>query len=142
MRARTSVLPALLVAAGCLSCVAGCGSRTRPEGEVSGRVRVNGNPVTAGIVKFFPEDGGTPVGTALRADGTYRATGVPAGRSRVAIETLAFARLTPPPPALDKQLGGPRLRYVPIPPRYERPDTSGLSLEVRRGRASFDIDLQ
>src|SRR5262245_20911883 len=134
-------------AVGWVACfLAGCGGGPPPTGEVYGTVTVkqgeNMKPVTAGVVKFFPEAGGQPVTTALGPDGTYRATGIPVGRAKVAIETLPFKDLTPPPPAIAKQLGGPRTRYVPIPPKYEQPDSSGLTVEVEQGKKLFDIPLQ
>jgi hypothetical protein len=111
-------------------------------GEVSGKVMINGQPVTAGTVKFFPEDGRGPVGSDLGPDGTYRATGIPVGPSKVAIETLHFKNLTPPPPAIAKQLGGPRTKYVPIPPKYERPESSGLHYDVQKGvNEPWEIEL-
>jgi hypothetical protein len=138
MRART--IP-LLVAAGWLACVtAGCGGGPKPKGEVYGKVTVGGKPVTAGMVKFAPEEG-EAVSTGLGPDGSYRATDVPVGRARVAVETLMFKNLTPPPPAIAKQLGGPRTKYVPIPEKYERPDSSGLTVEVERGKKLYDIEL-
>jgi hypothetical protein len=133
---------ALLTVVGCLVCFpAGCGGR-KAEGEVSGTVKINGKPVTAGEVKFFPEEGGKPVSTGLGPNGTFRATGIPVGRSKVAIETLQFKRLTPPPPAIAKQLGGPRTKYVPIPPKYEKPETSGLQRDVKEGvNEEWNIEL-
>jgi len=118
----------------------GC-TREKPTGEVYGKVTYNGKLVTAGMVKFFPEEGGEPISTSLGPDGTYRATGVPVGRAKLAIETLAFKTLTPPPPGIAKQLGGPRTTYVPIPPKYEQPDTSGLAFDVERGTKPYDIVL-
>jgi hypothetical protein len=134
---------ALLVAAGWTAgLVAGCGGRGPQTGEAYGRVTVKDKPVTAGTVKFFPEAGGDPVGTGIMPDGTYRATGVPVGRSKVAVETLHFKQLTPPPPGIAKQLGGPRTKYVPIPERYEKPGTSGLAVEVERGAKEWNIELR
>jgi hypothetical protein len=134
---------ALLVALGWAVCfTAGCGQRAKPMGEVYGIVKINGKPVTAGMVKFFPEDGGEPVDTQLAPDGTYRATGVPVGRSKVAIETLMFKNLAAPPPAIAKQLGGPRTKYVAIPGKYEKPESSGLQYDVREGvNEEWNIDL-
>ena len=60
---------------------------------------------------------------------------------RVAVETAMFKNLTPPPPAIAKQLGGPRTKYVPIPEKYERVETSGLSVEVDRGKKQLDIEI-
>jgi hypothetical protein len=134
---------ALVVALGWVLCfTAGCGPKVKPTGEVYGKVTINGKLVTAGTVQFFPEDGGDPVGTELGPDGNYRATGVPVGRAKVAIETLDYKQLTPPPAGLAKMMGGPRAAYVPIPQKYEKPDTSGLVFDVEKGKKSWDIELQ
>ena len=38
---------------------------------------------------------------------------------------------------------GPRDgKHVPIPPRYQNPETSGLTYTVGTGRQTHDIDLQ
>jgi len=144
MRVEQSFARVLLaVAAGWAACfAAGCGGRANETGDVSGKVTINGKPVTAGIVKFFPADGREPVHTGLGPDGTYRATGVPVGRSKVAIETLPFRQLTPPPPAIAKQLGGPRTKYVPIPAKYEKPESSGLHYDVKKGAQEWEIELK
>jgi hypothetical protein len=103
----------------------------------------DGKPVTAGMMKFVPEAAGEqPVNSALAPDGTYRVTGIPVGRAKVAIETAMFKNLTPPPPAIAKQLGGPRTKYVPIPDKYERPETSGLVVDVERSPKQFDIEIE
>jgi len=68
-----------------------------------------------------------------RARQMFRATGIPVGRSKVAIETGGSKQLTPPPPAIAKQMGGLRPKYVPIPPKYEKPETSGLQYDVKEG---------
>jgi hypothetical protein len=143
MRVDESFARAALLAAACslAGLAAGCGPRVAPTGEVFGKVTVEGKPVTAGVVKFFPEDGGAAVETALGPDGSYRATGVPVGRNLVAIETLKFKNLTPPPPAIAKQLGGPRTTYVPIPAKYEKYETSGLTFDVEKGAKEWNIEL-
>src|SRR5262245_45864115 len=99
----------------------GCGGEANKTGDVPGGVTYNCKSVTAGTVKFFPESGGEPVGTLINPDGTYRATGIPVGPAKVAVETLEFKNLTPPPPGIAKQLGGARAKYVPIPEKYEKP---------------------
>ena len=134
---------AFVVVAGWAVCfLAGCGGGPPPTGEVYGKVTTPaGKPVTAGIVKFFPESGGEPVLTSLLPDGTYRATGIPLGRAKVAIETLQFKQQTQPPPAIAKQLGGPRTTYVPIPAKYEKYETSGLTFDVEKGAKEWNIEL-
>src|SRR5262245_46481688 len=69
--------------------VAGCGPKIPPTGEVYGKVVYKDKPVTAGRVKFVPT-AGDPVSTELLPDGTYRATGVPLGQVKVAVETADY----------------------------------------------------
>ncbi len=126
---------------GLLGLTIGCGSSLPPTGEISGTVTTDGKPVTAGTVKFFPEKG-DPVVASLGADGTYRATGIPLGKARISIETVEFKNLTPPPPGMAKQMSGPRTKYVPIPAKYEKPESSELSIEVEKGTKTFDINCQ
>jgi hypothetical protein len=135
---------ALLIAAGwVVCCMVGCGGGPPPTGEVQGKVMYKDKPVTAGIVKFVPEAGGEPVTTSLGPNGTYRATEVPVGRSKVAIETLHFKKMGGPPKDIAKLIKpGGRPVYVPIPAKYEKPESSGLSVEVQKGNNPFDIELQ
>jgi hypothetical protein len=118
----------------------GC-SGQKGFGEVRGTVTYRDKPVTAGTVMFYPEGGGDPASGVLAPDGTYRATGIPVGRARVAVETARFKTMTPPPAGLAKQMGGPRPVYVPIPDRYEKPESSGLTFEVVKGTSDWPIVL-
>jgi hypothetical protein len=132
-----------VAAAWVVCCMAGCDGGPPPTGEVHGKVMYKDKPVTAGIVKFVPEAGGEPVATSLGPNGTYRATGVPVGRSRVAIETLHMKKLAGPPKEIAKVIKpGGRPVYVPIPAKYEKPESSGLTVEVQKGKNPFDIELQ
>jgi hypothetical protein len=125
---------ALLLAAGWVVCwTAGCGPNVKPTGEVFGKVMYNDKPVTAGQLMFFPEDGSDPVPGQIEPIGTFRATGIPVGKARVAIETLQFSHPTPPPPGIAKQLGGPRTKYVQIPAKYEKKESSPLEFDVKKG---------
>jgi hypothetical protein len=125
----TAVLAALAV---------GCG-RQKPTTEVQGKVTYNDKPVTAGMLKFVP-DSGEPVQVSIGIDGTYRATDLPPGKYRVAVETLAFRNLKPPPPNM--KVGGGRPVYVPIPGKYEKPDTSGLTYTAEQKKDEWNIELR
>lgn len=142
MRAMTHTIRAAWFAVGATAILAiGC-NNAKKSGEVFGKITYNGKPVTAGTILFFPENGGDPVGGTVGPDGSYRATGLPLGRAKVAIETIKFKNLTPPPPGIAKQLGGPRVTYVPIPEKYEKPNPSGLSFEVEEGAREWNIVLE
>ena len=136
-----------LLALGLLA-LAGCGPA---EGTVSGTVRFDGRPLTAGVntVTFLCEDGSVK-SCMVEPDGRYTLRGVPAGRARVTVLSL------PPPPQLGKAPGedgkvkpidGPGPAAKPdqaggIPDRYKDPDSSGLSYDVQRGSHTFDIELR
>jgi hypothetical protein len=60
---------------------AGCGSR---EGNVSGEVTLNGQPLKEGLIRFVPVDGNTPSADARIENGKFSAN-VPAGEKRIEI---------------------------------------------------------
>ncbi|QJX00626.1 hypothetical protein [Frigoriglobus tundricola] len=118
--------------------LAGC-SETPGIGDARGNVTHGGKLVTAGVVKFFPVSGGPAVAGAISPDGTYRASGVPTGRCKVAVETLEFKHMSAPPKELAKQILVARPVYVPIPSKYEKPDSSGIEVEIKKGDNLFEL---
>lgn len=164
--ARRRPRPALLAAALLAGLLPACGvSRC----DVTGTVLFKGKPLVCGAVVFFGSDG-IPITADLRPDGTYAAKNVPVGEVRVAIHSLDPARPLNPekgvnlgegeadaladPKAKKRPAGKPGDRsnwsnpevdpskWFPIPPRYERPDTSGLVRELRKGMNQVDFDLE
>jgi hypothetical protein len=129
--------------------VTGCGGSTA---TVSGRVSYRGVALTNGGVMFHGADGSTAYG-GIGPDGSYTARNVPRGPVRISVNVPMSA----PPPArlprgvLTSQLPGgwavPQLSRpgegatVPIPARYGRPESSGLSCVVEAGSQQDDIDL-
>jgi hypothetical protein len=110
--------------------LSGCG-HSGSVGKVTGKVRYKDQLLSSGTVTFVGADGKVQHG-AIAADGTYRIARVAVGTARVAV--LSHSRA----PA---GLGDGQEKPVAIPKRYERPETSGLTYEVKKGRQSFDIDL-
>ncbi len=131
---------ALILACGALV-LAGCGSAGRPTATIHGVVTFKGRPVSAGYVVFIPENNAPEVRSPLGPDGSYRATGVTVGRCTVAVETQAFQHLMPPPRGLAKGISSDRPVYTPIPAKYERPQTSQLTYEVKSGSNTYDVNL-
>jgi hypothetical protein len=138
-------LPLFLTAALATLVLAGCGGK----GTVSGQVRYNGQPLPSGDVAFLSEAGDKPVLHAMIQDGQYSVSGLPAGPAQITVTTTAPAAPVKLPPGV-KQVepagGAPAEtpapgKYVHIPPRYGRPDQSGLSYPVKRGSQTYDIDL-
>jgi hypothetical protein len=145
------LLPALLAV--------GCG-RT---GTVSGKVTYQGKNLTAGSVVLETPKGeffSGPIGE----DGTYTVSKVPPGDVKVAVQTPPIpqrggppggsgppkgAKLGPPPganapPDVDPKLFDPASKTgkaVPIPDKYHKSGTSGLTLTVTGGKQEHNIDL-
>jgi hypothetical protein len=128
-----------------LAALAGCGATDSPALlPVAGQVRFGGKPLTRGTVVLYPDarKGNTskhePRGT-IQADGRYQIAthpraGAPPGWYKVAV------RATEPgdaknPYALPRSL---------IPEKFQSPDTSGLTLEVRSDppAAAYDLELK
>jgi hypothetical protein len=123
---------------------AGCGRKDRLEtAEVTGRVTVNGQPLTSGMVAFMCEQGPVAKGQ-ISSDGSFRmdpydpsaGKGVVVGRYQVMISA--------PDPKAQAAVKGHDYGSIPslIPERYSVPATSGLTFEVKRGQrnaANFEL---
>jgi hypothetical protein len=115
--------------------LAGCGG---PKvGQVSGTVTYQNKPLPNGTVTFLGPDN---KGDSANIDnGSYTASKVPVGSCKVTVSTSASSGApkpvavpgVPPPP-----------EAVPIPGKYSKPESSGLTLEVKTGGQTFDIPLQ
>ncbi|MEZ6101360.1 MAG: hypothetical protein R3E01_20705 [Pirellulaceae bacterium] len=104
-----------------VSQIAGCGGKS--EGVlVSGKVTFRNQPVTQGVINFFPDSGKT-LGGAIQADGTFACHLLP-GQYRVIVNAPPAA----PPGWKD---GDPMpTTTAQVPAHFARPDTSGLTLTV------------
>ena len=123
----------------------GCGDG---KASVSGKVTYKNRPVVTGTVIVAGSDG-VQVAGVISPDGTYAVEGVKAGAVRIGV-------FSPNPSASrnggrggavtsrlnrgTEQKADPR-DWVPLPPRYAEPDTSGLTTTLRSGSQTHDIDL-
>jgi hypothetical protein len=138
----------------------GCGRRD--QAWVSGQVLYKGQPVTGGIVTFFPADNRhRSVATPIDENGRYQ-TYLPFGDVKIAVDNrelepapqnqgvsvpLPQGIKIPPPeksgeaksnPAAPKRPPGV---YVAIPEEYYDVRTSGLTYTVQPGSQTHDIVL-
>lgn len=128
----------LAVAVGLLA-LAGC-KKAGPEITlVTGRVTVDGKPLRSGRVTVTADDDIGRTSGPIIADGTYTLIGAAVGPSKFSVNTSDFKILLQEPDSGIKP--GPNPDYVPIPARYDRPDTSGLAFTVPSGKAMYDIEL-
>lgn len=118
----------VILAVGLLGC-----SNEKPKGSVSGTVTFGGKPVTSGSVLFSDATTGTGATASLDTSGKYRIDSIPTGSYQVAI--------TPPPAPAPHERQQQAMQRVPVPPKYQNSQTSGLTATVGEGtnEASFNF---
>ena len=94
-------------------------------GQLMGKVTYNGKPAPPGFITLVGAS--QKFSASLAADGTYSfKTPIPPGMYRIALERVPGAQI---PANLD------------LPERYRSGKTSGLTIDVQRGKRTFDVDL-
>jgi hypothetical protein len=127
--------------------MAGCGGG---KADVSGKVSYKGKLLVTGTVSMVGPDGIVRQGPINR-DGTFRVTGVAAGKVQIGVLSLnpagdarrggrpaAVSRTAnaTPDPARDGSA------WFAIPTIYQEPTNSGLSAVLASGSNQYDIKLQ
>jgi hypothetical protein len=132
---------------------AGC-SKSHPRSvehvEVTGKVLFQGKPLPGGQITFLTPIGGFANTGPIDENGIYHIS-APVGPVQIGVDNRA---LQPQTQELDKRLSkirgrpieslelkGLKGRYVAIPPKYYRVDTSGLTYEVKPEPQTYDIVL-
>lgn len=119
------------------SALVGCSGESGPKYvKVTGTVTLDGKPLTAGDVYFFPEasDGQSSYG-GIKPDGSYELycveqVGAVIGRHRVSVEG--------PQPISETGAVQP---VDPVPEKYSRPDTSEIVKEVTDSENVINLEL-
>ena len=112
----------------------GCGGGPNTT-TVSGKVTVNGAPVSRGVINF-QASGSRPLGSGISADGTYSVE-LPPGDYQVRIDA-------PPEVPAGYKEGDPLPRLGPrlVPEKYAGFSSSGLTATVgNEGSQSIDFEL-
>ena len=133
--------------------VAGCGGPPAgpPRGPVKGRITLNGAPLANVTVQFDCPEAGVAQTAGTDDDGryeftAYNATGLPAGSYKVGVTAGRFLRAGEEIPLVDpsrRPALPPRPKSAAVPDRYGKPDTSGLTAEVKAGANDpFNFDLK
>jgi hypothetical protein len=128
-------LHGVALVAACLSFLGGCDDSNLSE--INGTVTVEGTPVGAGSITFFPADGQGPTAGGAIKDGKYSVK-VPPGKLKVSIsapKVVGKKKLynTPDSPEGD-------ITAETLPARYNA--KSELEFEVKSGKNTKDWDLQ
>lgn len=142
---------------------AGCGSK---GGTVSGKVYYKGQPLTVGMVQFFPDGRGGDFSSPIEKDGSYRISKLPAGSVKVSV----ISNTTNPIVNMPPMAGGPFAKKgmegaaemmkkskkegdatstpfdakgsVTVPPKFGSPETSDITFDATGGQQAFDIKLE
>jgi hypothetical protein len=139
----------------CLLPLLGCSGSDRPElAKASGKVTLNGEPVSGASVMYVPATGGRAASGVTDENGVYRMSsyddpelGVAVGEHRVSVSKIggdgAFA-LSPAAPAPadpnanlvspiafkdEDPMNPPKIEYL-VPHKYGNPESSGLTVTV------------
>jgi len=141
---RSRVIAALAGAALLLNFAVGCQDR-RGLAPVEGVVRLDGEPLTKGIVTFVPESGRSATG-AIRSDGTFQletygqAEGALVGAHRV---TITATETPTGPPDFDVDRPAVADKKPLVPARYANSESSGLTFEVKADMTNYaELDLK
>lgn len=121
-------------------CVAGC-SGSKFDSEVSGTVKLDGQPIGPGVVIFSNSDGKTnPARGNIQPDGAYelmtsRDVGLPAGKYKVGVQIVEI------PTDLAPGQRDMRPTKSRIPERYSDTSNSGFEFDVVAGSNTIDIEM-
>lgn len=149
-----------LLLLGLMAFTAGCGPNYKARATVKGKVTFGNKALTTGSVMFHGKDNITG-SASIDKDGNYVMTDAPLGDVQItvsvpAMPTGGLARGGPSPIKPPKDGGsvnpddpGQRIPImgemprgvVPIPEKYDKVETSGLTYTVEKGEHTHDINL-
>ena len=131
-------LPVLLFVVPMLALLSGCGAAEEPLefGEVSGKLTLNGAPLTTAMIVFNRTETGHGGSATADGEGKYVVSDkLPSGNYQVLITPAPIKPPNPGEPA-------PVIPPNKIPAKYSSPATSGLAADVAPGPNTFDFDLK
>ncbi len=123
----------------------GCGGQAK--GTVSGKVTLQGKPLTSGFVTFLV-DKGPPLHADIQSDGSYRMENVPVGPVKIGVqpkasqEAMRAVGMPRNPKDSEKVKAAVAEREAQIPSKYADPNQAGLTYTVMPGPQQHDIDLK
>lgn len=116
----------------------GGGADAVPQGDVSGAVKVNGQPVTQGKITFTSAALGAAGSADLAADGTYTFPGpLPAGEYKV---YFSEAGLGDRPPSEDPKADA-MSGLKDVPEKYQSEQSTDLTATVEKGSNDIPFEL-
>ena len=137
----------------------GCQGNPSGPASVSGTVKYNGAPVTGGTITFHRADG-EAIPYPISNDGTYSVPQIQDGQMVVTVDTESInpakqnnefrakgpfqkagakMKYAPAEPPAGTNINSPV--YVKIPAKYADKATSGLTVTLKKGSQTFNVDL-
>jgi hypothetical protein len=146
-----------------LASTIGCGggSDHLPRGQVTGKVTLNGEPVSAATILFRPETGragrGKVENGVIVDASTYGGNdGIVLGSHKIAVQPIPevapvttsrmdespiSGKSVQPLPSYAKDMSQPKAKPVDIPAKYQDPDRSGLTAEITDDGNELSLEL-
>lgn len=126
-----------IILAALLPWVTGCGNSSNiPTGRVQGRVTYEGEPVEEGAVSLYSGEFGSGASGVIGPDGTYTIS----DPLRTGEYSVSVFPPSEPPPQDAIPVASSRV-YGNIPEKYRDPQKSGLMIDVKVGKNTFDINM-
>ncbi|NBR07228.1 MAG: carboxypeptidase regulatory-like domain-containing protein [Planctomycetes bacterium] len=116
----------------------GCASE-EPRGTVTGKVAVDGIPLTEGTIYFENQNKGVALTGQIKSDGSFKlashqGAGLVVGSYKVAISPEAMLMSADEIPLVGKNPRKPNdVKKSPLPEKYFKTSTSELSAEIKEG---------
>ena len=134
--------------------LSGCGGQK--NAKLTGKVSYKGSPLPGGILTLNPPDEKTQssIPIVIKPDGTFVTMSVLLGNYKVGITSMGTNPALDPsrkraPAGVKMREGGPPssnlpegAKHVDLPQKYARPDTSGLSWDVKGGSQEKNFPLE
>ena len=118
--------------------VSGCASE-EPRGTVTGKVLINGVPLSEGTIYFENQTKGVALTGQIKPDGSFKlashqGTGLVVGYYQVAISPEAMLMSADEIPLVGKNPRKPNdVKKSPLPEKYFKTSTSKLTAEIKEG---------
>ncbi|GEM_PF-351402 len=115
---------------------------------LEGSITYDGKPIPLALVIVRSET--ATADSIVREEGKYKVLSVPLGNVKIAVDTeamrsevisRAMARANTGPDGKAAPNAPAKLSFFPVPVKYADPDTSGITMEIKKGTNTLDITL-
>lgn len=128
----------LAVSAGC----GGIGDARSGLVQVTGKVTIDGTPLTSGMISFIPAQGTEAFNSPIDATGNYSLAASPSSPGALPGEYKVIVVATDGPPKMGEKGTVIEAKSL-VPEKFKSPETSGLTGSVKAGQPNvIDFPLK